>query len=167
MATPRRAKIRAPMKLYDPNVLRDEAEQITAAIARRAYELFQARGNQDGYDREDWFQAESEMLRPVSVVLSEASDRMILHANVLGFQPHELRLAVEPHCVLIVGRKEAAMTETEGGKVEYIDWSPDTVLRVVDFENEVDPHRATVELHGGLLKFDLPRADARRRRHAA
>ena len=32
-------------------------------IARRAYELFRARGGQDGGDREDWFQAEQELQR--------------------------------------------------------------------------------------------------------
>ncbi len=163
----KRIHIRAPMKLWDPNELRDEAERISVAIARRAYELFQTRGNQDGYDREDWFRAESELLRPVSTALSETTDRMILHANVLGFEPHELRLAVEPHRVLIVGRKEPAVTQTEGGKLEYIDWFPDTVLRVVELENEIDPHRTKVELHGGLLKFDLPKTGVRRRRQAA
>ena len=163
----KRINIRAPMKLWDPNELREEAERISVAIARRAYELFQARGNQDGYDREDWFRAESEMLRPVSTALSETTDRLILHANVLGFEPHELRLAVEPHRVLIVGHKQAAVTQTEGGKVEYIDWAPDTVLRVVELENEIDPHRTKVELHGGLLKFDLPKSGVRRHRHAA
>jgi hypothetical protein len=34
--------------------------QISAAIARRAYELFEARGSAHGHDREDWFRAESE-----------------------------------------------------------------------------------------------------------
>jgi hypothetical protein len=32
-------------------------------IARRAYELFEARGHWDGGDLEDWFQAERELLR--------------------------------------------------------------------------------------------------------
>ncbi|MBI1734827.1 MAG: DUF2934 domain-containing protein [Candidatus Rokubacteria bacterium] len=31
------------------------------AIARRAYELFQARGGQHGYEIEDWLQAEREL----------------------------------------------------------------------------------------------------------
>lgn len=31
------------------------------AIARRAYELFQARGGEHGYEIEDWLQAEREL----------------------------------------------------------------------------------------------------------
>lgn len=32
-------------------------------IERRAYELFVARGGQDGYHMEDWLKAESEILK--------------------------------------------------------------------------------------------------------
>jgi hypothetical protein len=31
------------------------------AIARRAYELFLARGGEDGHDMDDWYQAEREL----------------------------------------------------------------------------------------------------------
>ena len=37
-----------------------QAQQIELAIARRAYELFQARGEEHGHDWEDRFQAEAE-----------------------------------------------------------------------------------------------------------
>ncbi len=33
-----------------------------AEIRRRAYELYEARGRADGFDREDWVQAEAEVL---------------------------------------------------------------------------------------------------------
>jgi Protein of unknown function (DUF2934) len=35
---------------------------ITEAIAKRAYELFLARGGQNGHDLDDWLQAERELL---------------------------------------------------------------------------------------------------------
>lgn len=37
-------------------------DPITEAIARRAYELFLARGAQPGRDLDDWLQAERELL---------------------------------------------------------------------------------------------------------
>jgi len=36
--------------------------ELTERISRRAYELFEARGREHGYDREDWLQAETEIL---------------------------------------------------------------------------------------------------------
>lgn len=40
-----------------------EAADLQARIAKRAYELYQQRGGQDGYALEDWFQAEREIRR--------------------------------------------------------------------------------------------------------
>ena len=36
------------------------------AVARRAYELYCERGGQDGYDVQDWLQAERELRRTAS-----------------------------------------------------------------------------------------------------
>lgn len=38
------------------------SEDLPAHIARRAYELYLARGSRDGYALEDWLQAEREVL---------------------------------------------------------------------------------------------------------
>jgi hypothetical protein len=38
---------------------------ITEAIAKRAYELFLARGGEDGHDLDDWLQAEQELLEDI------------------------------------------------------------------------------------------------------
>jgi hypothetical protein len=37
-------------------------DNLQEKIARRAYELFQARGGEHGYHMADWFQAEKEIL---------------------------------------------------------------------------------------------------------
>jgi Protein of unknown function (DUF2934) len=36
-------------------------ENISAQIARRAYELYETRGQEDGHDLEDWLRAEEEI----------------------------------------------------------------------------------------------------------
>ena len=38
----------------DPNIVLEQ-------IAQRAYELYEARGREDGHDLEDWLRAESEI----------------------------------------------------------------------------------------------------------
>lgn len=131
-------------------------QQVQLAIARRAYELFETRGCENGHEREDWFRAESLLLRPVSVSMSASDDRMSVRANVFGFEENELRVSIEPRCITIMGKKEASVTETEGGKVEYIDWYPDQILQFI--ATEVIPESSVVELQSGLLKFELPKA---------
>jgi HSP20 family protein len=135
-----------------------EMQEVQLAIARRAYELFEERGREHGHDWEDWFRAESELLRPVSVTMLESEDRTSVRANVFGFEEKELRVGLEPRRITILGKKEVSTTETEGGKLEYIDWYPDQILQLIDLATEVTPERAVVELQSGVLKFELPKA---------
>ena len=75
----------ALLTLRNPEDLRGEMQQVQLAIARRAYELFETRGCEHGHDWEDWFRAESELLRPVSVSMAESNDRISVRADVVGF----------------------------------------------------------------------------------
>ena len=145
------------LKLQNLQDLNQEMQQGHLAIARRAYELFEARGREHGHDQEDWLRAEAELLRPVSVSMWESEDRITVRANVVGFGENELRVGIEPRRITILGKKRANKTETEGGKVEYIDWYPDQILQCIDLTTDVMPERAVVELQAGLLKIELPK----------
>jgi len=146
------------LTLRDPDDVRWEMQEVQLAIARRAYELFEARGCEHGHDWEDWFQAESELLRSVAVSMSEAENRISVRANVFGFLDTELRVSLEPRRITIVGKKEASITESEGGKLEYIDWFPDQIMQLINLPTDIVPQMSVVELQTGLLKFELPKA---------
>jgi HSP20 family protein len=145
------------LRLQNPQDLAREVQQVRLAIARRAYELFEARGREHGHDWEDWLRAEAELLRPVSVSMWESEDRISVRANTLGFEENDLRVSIEPRRITILG-EGGNTTETEGGKVEYIDWCPDQILQFIDLTAEVMPEGAVVDLQAGLLMFDLPKA---------
>jgi len=148
----------ALLALSDPEDLRWKAQEVQLAIARRAYKLFESRGREHGHDCEDWFLAESELLRPVSISIAESEDWIRVQANVFGFEEKEVSISVEPRKITILGRKEPTTTETEGGKVEYIDWSPDQIFQVIQLEKDVKPEGTVVELETGVLRFELPKA---------
>jgi hypothetical protein len=52
----------------------ERMKEFSQSVARRTYEYFEARGRQFGHDLEDWFRAESELMRrvPVEPVLPRA-----------------------------------------------------------------------------------------------
>ena len=102
----------------DPEKLRWEMQPIQLALARRAFESFEKRHREHGHDWEDWFQAESELLRPVSITTLESRDRLSLRGNVFGFEANELSASIEPTRVVILGKKEVVINETERGKIE-------------------------------------------------
>ncbi len=142
----------------DPALLQPKMQEVQLAIARRAYELFEARGREHGYDCEDWFRARSELVCPVSVSMSESDDRIIIRADVGGFDETELEVSVEPSRITIIGKKTARGTKAEGGTIERTTSPPDQVLEVFDLATEVMPEKAVVELQAGVLKFELPAA---------
>ena len=142
----------------DPEDLRCEMQEVQLAIARRAYELFESRGCERGHDWEDWFRAESELLRPVSSTMTESGDRISVRANVFGFEENELRVSIEPRCITILGKKDVIVTESEGGKLEYIDWNPEQIRKRIELATEVVPESSVVKLQAGVLKFELPTA---------
>jgi hypothetical protein len=52
-----------------------EADELHDRIARRAYQLYEARGRVDGYDVEDWLQAEQELLIKIEYSAKPAGAR--------------------------------------------------------------------------------------------
>lgn len=46
-----------------PQPIRQEPRNMEEDIRRRAYELYEARGREDGHDFEDWIRAEDEVTR--------------------------------------------------------------------------------------------------------
>jgi HSP20 family protein len=146
-----------PISPIDPDALQWMTRETQLEIARRAYELFEARGAEHGHDWEDWFRAESEVLRPISVAVTETEEQFRIRANVLGFDHNELKISVEPRRVTIFGKKKLGAIETEGGKVEHIDWYPDQILRTIELPSTVDPRGAVIGLRTGVLSFELPK----------
>ena len=52
------------------------AEAIRTRIEKLAYELYQQRGRQDGYDRQDWLEAERLTLTEPTRARQDGSDRL-------------------------------------------------------------------------------------------
>lgn len=154
-ATSRRVSFEE-FKLCRPEELPDPKE-VYARVTRHAYELFEARGCDSGHDWEDWFRAESELLRSVPIEIAEKPDEIVVRAGVLGFGAAELKAAVESSLLMIAGKKETIIER--GEKNFYVDWLPDEIFRVVALPCEVLAERATAKLHSGVLEFTLPRAN--------
>ena len=138
----------------DPEALHGEMKQIQLAIARRAFALFEARNCEHGHDLEDWLQAESELLRPVSVAVSETPDRFSIRADVLGFSQEELKVGIEAQRVAILGMR-SVNGAGEAKKPDRADSPSEQVLRLVDLASEIDPSAAVIELQSGVLRFEL------------
>jgi len=59
-----------PSRLRETNPTTVSTSDHQEQIRRRAYELYEQRGRNDGYELNDWLQAESELTQPKSKTIA-------------------------------------------------------------------------------------------------
>lgn len=149
----------AMLKLMEGDPLFQRIGEIYNTLTHRAYELFEGRGREDGHDLEDWFRAESELLNPVPVEISEADGQLIVRADVPGFREKDIEVRVEPHRLIISGKREQ-IRDQKKKKTLYSERRSDEVCRVLDLPEGVDSDRVKATLQDGTLEITLPKAHA-------
>lgn len=134
----------------------ERVQQMHDMISRRAYELFEKGGQALGRELEDWFRAESELLQPVPLELSETDDAFKMRAEVPGLNEKEIEIKVDPHRVFIAGKHEVS-SEKKKGKTVHSERSRKEIFREYYLPAEIDPDKVTAELRGGVLEIGLPK----------
>jgi HSP20 family protein len=151
------AKVPVPIKQSATDDVFNRIEKTYESIARRAFEIFDNNGRWLGHELEDWFRAESELLRPVHLEIAETDENLTVRAEVPGFSTNEIKLDVEPRRLTITGKHEAK-EETKKGKTVYSERSANEILRVVALPAEIDSSKASATLKDGVLNIEMPKA---------
>ena len=134
------------LSIYDP-------------IARRAYERFLSRGCVHGYDREDWYQAESELLQPVNFEVSDSGDTFIAITDVTGYRPQDVRVTVDLRSLKICGQA-LAENKPSGQSQEEMRAFAGFAL-TLDLPASIDTSQATADIRHNVLEVRLPKAPPR------
>jgi HSP20 family molecular chaperone IbpA len=105
----------------EPELLKHGSEEISNrfsqiydVIARRAFDIFESCGRVPGHELEDWFRAESELLRPVPLNVTESNDEYIVRAEVPGFGSKDIEVIVKRS----VWRFQASAKRTKTSRME-------------------------------------------------
>jgi HSP20 family protein len=144
-------------KAIEPQNLFEQFGRIYDSIARRAFDIFEGKGRVFGHDLENWFKAESELLHPVQVNVTETDSALTVQAEVPGFTAKDLEIRLEPRQLTISGRRETS-EEQKKGKTVYQEHRSNEILRVVDLPSEVDTENVTATLKNGMLELQLPKS---------
>lgn len=130
----------------------DRMNETDASIAQRAYEIYQSRGSVHGADQDDWFTAEQEILRPLSIERYVTDNALRLTAQLPGFAAKDLEVSIGHRRAVICGihsdSNQAADTSCKDRKV----------MRIVELPFDVDPVLARATLQSGKLQVVLPRS---------
>jgi HSP20 family molecular chaperone IbpA len=126
--------------------------ETNSLIAQRAYEIFQSRGGVHGADQDDWFSAEDEVLRPLTIERNLSENALQLTAEVSGFDAKDLEVAI--------GHRRAVICGVHPNSDQQADaFHEDTkVMRIVELPFDIDPVLASATLESGTLRVMLPRS---------
>ena len=133
----------------------EQTRRMDAAIARRAYEIFENRGSASWHELEDWRQAESELVRALCFGQMTVGDNLWVGTDAASFEEGTINIWVAPRRLTIWGKprvtKQAAPPQRRSNREEI-------VFRVADLAVEVDPSKVTAKLNGRSLEILLKRA---------
>lgn len=150
-------KTPVPVKQSTTDEVFDRIQQTYDKIARRAFEIFDSNGRWLGHELEDWLCAESELLHPVHLEMTETDDNLAIRAEVPGFTTKELKIDIEPRRLTIAGKHEA-QEESKKGKMIYSERCAKEVMKIVYLPAEVDSSKVTATLKDGILNIEVPKA---------
>jgi HSP20 family protein len=135
----------------------EQMKEFSQSVALRAYEYFEARGREFGHDLEDWFRAESELMRRVPVEIKDADGQITVRAEVPGFAADEIKVSVEPQRLVISGKSEKT-TEEKKEQTLFSEFRSNQFCRELRLPAEVEPDKTTAVLKDGVLEFVFAKA---------
>lgn len=133
----------------------EQTRRIHAAIARRAYEIYEQRGPLGWHELEDWRQAEAEVRSKLCFGLTTRDHTILIGTDVAGFEPGTVELWVSPSQITLCGqahRHEAHTTKARSCVDERI------VFREIALPYEIDPAGVDAKIRGRFLEIKLPQA---------
>lgn len=151
------AKTSVPVKQTENENVLDRFQQLNDTIAQRAFEIFDRNGRWFGNDLDNWLKAESELLHPVHLEITESEENLTVRAEVPGFAAKDLEINVEPRRLTISGKHEAK-EEGKKGKTVYSELCAKEIMRFVDLPADIDASKVNATLSDGVLNIEMPKA---------
>ena len=130
--------------------------EVTRRAAENAFSFFSERGGELGRELEDWFKAETELLRPAPIEITENPKEIKVKAIVAGFDPEDIEVKVKDNSLTINGESEEKKRNDDESTF-YSEWRSNRFFRQMTLPSEVDAERTRADLSDGVLEIVLPK----------
>jgi HSP20 family molecular chaperone IbpA len=129
----------------------DRMNETTSLIAQRAFEIYESRGGGHGFDQDDWFMAERELVPELPIVYDVTDNAVQLTMQVPGFEANDLEVEVGHQRAVIFGMHVESKQAAAGNpKVKKM-------IGVAELPFDVEPEAARATLQNKTLRIVLPR----------
>jgi len=156
---PEKVEDRSPAPFFvEAEKLFEKFTEISREIGQKAFEFFHSRGGDLGRELEDWFNAESKLLRSVPLEVAQQNGTVSVKADVAGFKPEEIEISVDGKMLMISGETEKEEEKTDKDVV-YSDFDSNRFFRQIELPTLVDADNAKAEVKDGLLTVSFPKVE--------
>ena len=142
-----------PIQRERGNVL----ERLNGEVSRRAYELYQQSGNEQGQDLMNWLQAESQVLQRLSEI-RESGSWYTINTPIRGFKPEEIQVTVDERSALIGASNNPQNSENQTMSTGSASSVTQSVFLLAQWPAEVDPATASAYIKNDTLTLTVKRA---------
>ncbi len=129
-------------------------DRLQSRVSRRAYELYEHNGRNNGEDLLHWLQAESEILSSVAEI-RESGAWFTINVAINGFAAKEIQVSVEPRHAVIAAAKAESSGEGSGAASDVLHQG---IFLLAKWPEEVDPSTASAYLLNDNLNLTVKRA---------
>lgn len=135
----------------------EEIKALTERIRERAFNMFEGRGGGDGFDKDDWLNAERDLLCACESDLVEKDGRFEVRMNAPGFDPGEVKVTALPDA-LIVNASSRHTHEKNEDHVRFCEFGQKTLFRRFDLPEAINLDKVTADLNKGVLHLTAAKA---------
>lgn len=122
-------------------------ETIQDRISKRAYQLYEQSGYQQGQDRQNWLQAESEVLGH-GLEVRESGSWIAVNGRLPAVSAEDVQIYIDPRRVIV-----RAKTQDPLGGHRQSAANEEDVFVVADLNTEVEPESASAALKDEKLSL--------------
>jgi HSP20 family molecular chaperone IbpA len=124
-------------------------------VERRAFDLFERRGREQGHDVEDWINGEHELLGWPAAELSEKDGVYDVQIALPGFEAKEVEVtATPPETVLHAVSKQENKAEKDD--VLWTEFGSSEIYRRFELANPINVDKVTANIENGLRRINAP-----------
>lgn len=135
----------------------EEIKALAERIRERAYEIFEERGGGNGFDREDWLNAERDLLCACESDLVEKDGKFEVRMNAPGFDPGEVKVTALPDALIVKASSSHRHEKTEDN-VHFCEFGRKTLFRRFDLPEPINLDKVTADLNKGVLHLTAAKA---------
>jgi HSP20 family protein len=137
----------------------DDSQELFNKLQRRAFDLFQERGADDGQALDDWFRAERDWLEMPVSELTEDENQVHVRAAVPGLKAGDVTVTATPRELVIRG-ETSTRNKGKKGEAHFSEFSQKQIFRRFGLPTQIDVDHVAAHLEDGMLTIDMPKAAA-------